>query len=132
MRYTGVLKEISDLKMLVAAYERIKSKPGSMTPGVDGETLDGYSLKTLQEISDSLRDESYQCKPSRRVYIPKPNGKSRPLGIPSINDRIVQESGRMVLEIIFEPHFMDDSHGYRPKRSCHTALKQMNTWNGIH
>lgn len=92
---------------------------------IDGETLDGFSLKKVERIAEQLRDETYQPHPVRRVYIPKPNGKQRPLGIPSITDRIVQEAMRLELEEIFEPLFHKTSHGYRPKRSCHTALYDM-------
>jgi retron-type reverse transcriptase len=120
-----VYKKISDIDTLITAYERLKSKPGSMTPGVDGATLDGFSLEKLQTLSCSLREETYKCKPVKRVYIPKAN--VRPLGIPSIDDRVVQEAGKLVLEPIFEKCFQNSSHGYRPNRSCHTALAQMST-----
>lgn len=132
MHHTGVYKKIADIDTLIQAYEKLKSRPGSMTPGTDGNTLDGYSIEKLESISKSLKDESYKCKPVKRVYIPKANGKKRPLGIPNIDDRIVQQASKIVLEKIFEPNFADTSHGYRPHRSCHSALKQMETWNGVH
>lgn len=112
------------------AYERLKSKPGNMTPGTDGETLDGYSLANIQSTIALLRQEHYQPNPVRRVYIPKKKGK-RPLGVPSPRDKIVQECIRLILEAIYEPLFHDNSHGFRPGRSCHTALENLRrNWVG--
>ena len=118
------------------AYERIKSKPGNMTPGTDGTTLDGFSRTVIADLIESVRDESFQFKPARRTYIPKANGKTRPLGIPSPRDKVVQEVLRMILEGIYDsPHgayFLDTSHGFRPNRSCHTALREFSTkWTGV-
>ena len=122
--------------LLVAAYERIKSKPGNMTPGTDGHTLDGSSMDVVRDIIRRLRDESFQFNPSRREYIPKANGKMRPLGIPSPRDKIVQEAIRMVLEAIYEspkgPTCLPCSHGFRPGRGTHTALREFKgKWSGI-
>lgn len=122
-----IYKRIADIDSLIAAYEAIKSQPGSMTPGIDNKTLDGYSYEKLQRLSDRLNNESYKCKPVRIVYIPKSNGKTRPLGIPTIEDRIVQQASKQILEGIFEGIFRDSSHGFRPNRSCHTALAEMNS-----
>jgi group II intron reverse transcriptase/maturase len=83
------------------------------------------SLPRIEKLIDSLKDESYQPQPARRVYIPKKNGKKRPLGIPSANDKLVQEVVRMILEAIYEGQFEYTSHGFRPNRSCHTALAQI-------
>jgi len=114
------------------AYQRIYAKPGNMTPGTDGKTIDGTSLQRIRSLIDSLRNETYQPCPSRRIYIPKANGKTRPLGIPSFNDKLVQQVARMVLEAIFEPQFEPGSHGFRPGKSCHTALKQVqNRFTGV-
>lgn len=97
-----------------------------MTAGVDGKSLDGMSEKRINELIDSLKDFSYQPNPARRVYIEKKNStKKRPLGIPSTEDKLVQEVVRMILESIYEPTFSKSSHGFRPKRSCHTALQQI-------
>ena len=120
-------RQVYNLETLIEAYRRIKSKPGNMTPGVDKETLDGISMKKLEAISRSLKDQSFQFKPVRRIYIPKANGKMRPLGIPSPMDKVVQEAMRMVLESIYEPTFKDSSHGFRPGRGTHSALKQVST-----
>ena len=104
------------------AYQRIYAKPGNMTPGTDGQTIDQMSIQRIERLIDSLRNESYQPNPARRVYIPKKNGKKRPLGIPSFEDKLVQESVRLILEAIYEGHFEDTSHGFRPRRSCASAL----------
>jgi group II intron reverse transcriptase/maturase len=112
------------------AYERLKSKPGNMTPGADEKTLDGYSLNEIQNTIELLRQEQYQPNPVRRVYIPKKKGK-RPLGVSSPRDKIVQECLRLILEAIYEPQFHDNSHGFRPGRSCHTALESLRrNWVG--
>jgi retron-type reverse transcriptase len=111
--------------MLIAAYLEIKSKPGMMSKGSDDETLDGINLEWFFETSRILRTEKYQPRPSRRVYIPKPNDKKRPLGIGSPRDRIIQQAMKMVMECKIEPTFLDYSHGFRPKRSCHSALREI-------
>jgi group II intron reverse transcriptase/maturase len=96
-----------------------------MTAGTDGKTIDGMSIERIDRLIESLKDESYQPKPSRREYIPKKNGKMRPLGIPSIEDKLLQEVVRMILEAIYEGQFSDCSHGFRPQRSCHNAMEQI-------
>lgn len=101
-----------------------------MTPGIDQVTLDGVSKETFQRIIDSMKDETFKFKPGKRVEIPKPNGKTRPLTIAPPRDKIVQEVMRMILEPIFEPTFSNNSHGFRPNRSCHTALRQVKTQFG--
>ena len=94
-----------------------------MTAGNDGNTIDGISMKRIDSLIQRIKDFSYQPKPARRTYIPKANGKMRPLGIPAFDDKLVQEVVRMILESIYEPTFQNSSHGFRPKRSCHTALQ---------
>jgi hypothetical protein len=111
--------------LFLAAYHRIKSKTGNMTPGSDSETLDGISLEDIRKTILDLQLDRFQFRPVRRTYIPKANGKTRPLGIPSPRDKIVQEVMRLVLEAIYEGTFKDTSHGFRPSRSCHTALKSL-------
>lgn len=111
--------------MYAVAYQRIAPKQGNMTAGTDGKTIDGMSIERIDRLIESLKDESYQPKPSRREYIPKKNGKMRPLGIPSIEDKLLQEVVRMILEAIYEGQFSDCSHGFRPQRSCHTAMEQI-------
>ena len=93
-----------------------------MTPGTDGQTIDQMSIGRIERLIETLRNESYKPHPAKRVYIPKKNGKKRPLGIPSVEDKLVQEVVRMILEAIYEGHFESSSHGFRPHKSCHTAL----------
>lgn len=122
--------------LYIVAYQRIKSAPGNMTPGTDGETLDGWSLKKIREIVQEMRTEQFQFKPVRVHYIPKENGKMRKLGIPSVRDKVVQEVIRMILEAVYDspygPLFNPSSHGFRPGRSCHTALREIRqVWTGV-
>jgi len=112
------------------AYGNIYSNKGAMTPGVDGLTMDGYSHERASNLRELLRENRYVPSPVKRAYIPKPNGKQRPLGKPTANDKQVQEVWRIILESIYEPVFRDNSHGFRMKRSCHTALKQVAYWSG--
>lgn len=124
-----IMTHYSDLWMV--AYAKIATNHGAMTKGVDDSTLDGMSRERIRNLVMSLIDGSYEPKPVRRVYIPKKNGKLRPLGIPSSDDKLVQEVVRMLLERIYEPVFSNDSHGFRPKRSCHTALTHVReSWAG--
>ena len=109
-------------ELFYVAYQKIASNGGSTTKGSDGRSIDEMSLARIETLITSLKDESYQPHPSRRVHIPKKNGRTRPLGIPSFEDKLVQEVVRMILEAIYEGHFETTSHGFRPKRSCHTAL----------
>ena len=118
-------------ELFYVAYQKIASNEGSTTKGSDGRSIDGMSLARIETLIASLKDESYQPHPSRRVHIPKKNGKMRPLGIPAFEDKLVQEVVRMILEAIYEGHFETTSHGFRPKRSCHTALLHIQkTFNG--
>lgn len=104
------------------AYQKLYSNNGAATEGADRDTADGFSETKVEKLIASLADESYCPKPSRRIYLKKPNGKHRPLGIPSFSDKLVQEVLRMVLEAVYEPIFLETSHGFRPGKSCHTAL----------
>ena len=107
------------------AYSNLYANCGSATVGVDNDTADGFSEEKINKIIKSISDESYKPKPVRRTYIQKTNGKQRPLGIPTFTDKLVQEVLRMILEVVYEPIFLDCSHGFRPKRSCHTALNSL-------
>lgn len=114
------------------AYQKIAPNKGAMTPGVDGKTFDGFSPEKVASIIKRLADGSYRPKPVRRVYIPKPGGKKRPLGVPTTEDKLVQEVARSLLEQIYEPVFSEHSHGFRPARSCHTALDGIRSvWTGV-
>ena len=109
-------------EMYYIAYQRIYTKQGNMTKGVDGKTIDGFCISHIERLIGTLKDEMYQPNPSQRVYIPKKNGKMRPLGIPSFIDKLLQEVIRMILEAIYEGSFENSSHGFRPQRSPQTAL----------
>lgn len=124
-KFERVYRILFNEQMFYSAYQRIYAKPGNMTPGTDGKTIDQMSIERISKIIATLKDESYQPKPAKRIYIPKKNGKMRPLGIPSFEDKLVQEVVRMVLEAIYEGAFYDTSHGFRPNRSCHTALTKI-------
>jgi group II intron reverse transcriptase/maturase len=106
-------------------YNNLYANNGAATEGVDSDTADGFGEEKIQKIIKALSDETYNPKPVRRTYIAKGNGKQRPLGIPTFTDKLVQEVLRMILEAIYEPVFLDCSHGFRPKRSCHTALQSI-------
>jgi group II intron reverse transcriptase/maturase len=112
-----------DKEMYLVAYHKLKSKPGNMTPGINPTTLDGFSSEVIEDIIKSLKDGTFKFLPGRRVYIPKANGDKRPLTIAPPRDKLVQECIRMILEAIYEPSFSEYSHGFRPNKSCHTALR---------
>lgn len=126
-RFERLYRNIFNEELYLLAYQNIASNTGNMTEGSDGKTIDGMSLERIQNIITLMRDESYQPQPSRRIYIPKKNGGQRPLGVPSFEDKLVQEVIRMLLEALYEDSFSKRSHGFRPKRSCHTALTQIQT-----
>ena len=109
------------------AYKNLYANSGAATKGVNEDTADGFSEAKIDSIIKALADKTYQPMPVRRTYIQKKNNrkKLRPLGIPTFTDKLVQEVLRMILEAVYEPIFLDVSHGFRPKRSCHTALKQL-------
>lgn len=124
-KFERLYRYLFNVDMYAMAYQRIYAKPGNMTPGTDGRTIDQMGLKRIDKLIEALKDESYHPQPARRVYIPKKNGKMRPLGIPSFEDKLVQEVVRSILEAIYEGYFEGTSHGFRPHRSCHTALGQI-------
>ena len=125
-KFQRLYRNLYNPEFYLLAYRNIYANEGSMTPGVDGETLDGMSSPRIERIINALKDHSYRPNPARRTYIAKKNSsKKRPLGIPSGDDKLVQEVVRMILESIYESAFSDQSHGFRPKRSCHTALEQL-------
>jgi group II intron reverse transcriptase/maturase len=124
-------RQLFNPQLYLMAYGRLYSNQGAMTPGVDAETADDMSLEKIGRIIDALRHERYRFKPVKRIYIPKKNGKRRPLGMPSWSDKLVGEVLRLLLEAYYEPTFSDRSHGFRPGRGCHSALRDVAVgWTG--
>jgi group II intron reverse transcriptase/maturase len=123
--FRRLYRNLYNVDMFKVAYANIYSHGGNMTPGTDGKTIDGFSSELVEELISELKQERYYPKPVRRVYIPKKSGGNRPLGIPAFRDKLVQEVIRMMLDAIYDPVFSDNSHAYRPNRSCHTALHQI-------
>jgi len=121
-RFDRLFREITQVDFLMYAYEQIKGNKGASTPGIDGNTKAHWSLQQAEALSHALREGTYCPSPVRRVYIPKKSGKLRPLGIPTFTDRVVQSAIKLILEALYEPIFLDCSHGFRPRRGCHTAL----------
>ena len=127
-----IYRQLYNRELYLRAYGRLYSNQGAMTKGTTAETVDGMSLAKIDRIIDELRHERFRWTPVRRVNIPKPNGKTRPLGIPTWTDKLLQEVIRMILEAYYEPQFSDHSHGFRPDRGCHTALSEVvNHWTGV-
>ena len=131
-RFQRLYRNLYNPEFYWLAYKNIYANNGSMTAGSDGTTIDGMGNERIAKIIQSLRDRSYQPKPARREYIAKENSKKkRPLGIQSGDDKLVQEVAKMILESMYEPIFRKSSHGFRPNRSCQTALMQVqNTFTG--
>ncbi|MGQ9412437.1 reverse transcriptase domain-containing protein [Streptococcus pluranimalium] len=125
-----VYKLLFNRELYLIAYAKLYPNNGAMTKGVTEETIDGMSIQKIDMIIEQLRQETYYWRPARREYIPKKNGKHRPLGIPVWSDKLLQEVIRMILEAHYEPQFSEHSHGFRPKRGCHTALQEIQTWKG--
>ena len=126
-----IYRQLYNRNLYLRAYGRLYRNRGAMTKGVTAETVDGMSTAKIDRIIEALRHERYRWTPVRRVHIPKSNGKTRPLGIPTWSDRLLQEVIRMILEAYYEPQFSDRSHGFRPGRGCHTALSEVaHQWTG--
>jgi hypothetical protein len=117
-------KQLFSMDIYKSAYQKLRSKPGNMTPGegVDYDTLDGISKQWAESIISGMKNRDFKFKPCSMVLIPKPNGKIRPLGIPTPKDKIVQQAIRMLFESVYEPIFSNHSHGFRPNRSTTTAV----------
>lgn len=124
-RFIHLWELATDPAWLMQAWEEIRSNKGSMTAGTDNTVATDIDLERIQRLSERLKTGQYRPQPVRRVYIAKSNGKMRPLGIPTLEDRIVQQAVRMVLEPIFEADFYACSHGFRRNRSTHTALRDV-------
>jgi group II intron reverse transcriptase/maturase len=126
-----LFRQLFSPQLYLLAYGRIYANHGAMTPGADGRTPDGMSMSAIEDIIDAMRHERYRFAPVKRTYIPKKNGKLRPLGLPSWSDKLVGEVVRLLLEAYYEPTFSDRSHGFRPGRGCHTALSEIAlVWKG--
>jgi group II intron reverse transcriptase/maturase len=129
---TQLYRQMFNRDLYLLAYGNIYSNQGAMTPGVSDETADGMSGGKISQIIELMRGEKYRFAPARRVYIPKKNGKLRPLGLPPWSDKLVGEVVRLLLEAYYEPVFSDRSHGFRKGRGCHTALRDIReTWTGV-
>ena len=127
----NIYRLLYNRNLYLRAYGRIYSNQGATTKGVTAETMDGMSLAKIDRIIEAMRYERFRWTPVRRVNIPKPNGKTRALGIPTGPDKLLQEVIRMILEAYYEPQFSDRSHGFRPGRGCHTALSNVvDYWTG--
>jgi len=131
-KVTDCYKLLYKKELWLKAYVKLYPNAGNLTKGTTDETIDGMSLQRIEDIIQDLKENKFRFSPVRRVYIPKKNGKERPLGVPNFRDKLVQEVIKMILENIYEPIFSENSHGFRPNRSCHTALLQIKrTWRGL-
>jgi group II intron reverse transcriptase/maturase len=125
-RLNNVYRQLYQRELYEQAYAKIYANLGATTRGTGEETLDGMSTDRMDNIIEALKVEQYRWKPVRRTYIPRNNGKSRPLGLPSGDDKLLQSAMRLLLEAYYEPTFSDRSHGFRPGRGCLSALKRVN------
>lgn len=131
VKFDQLFPKLYNVELWLKAYERIAPKPGNMTAGVDGRTVDGMGLVQIEQTITALKASRYKPSPVRRVYIKKANGKLRPLGIPNFCDKLLQTVVKFILEAIYEPTFSEASHGFRPHRSCHTALGRVKKMTGV-
>src|SRR5947209_8442992 len=127
VQFDKLFQKLYNVDLWLLAYQQIAPIPGNMTVGVDGKTIDKAGLKLITDLIADLKASRYKPCPARRVYIPKANGKLRPLGIPAFRDKLLMTVLKLILEAIYEPTFSRCSHGFRPERSCHTALEQIQT-----
>ena len=130
VRFGDLFNLVHHPGFLLVAWEHVVHNKGARTAGIDGVTVrqiiqSGRVGAFLARIATALKDGTYRPSPVRRVLIPKPGGKSRPLGIPTLVDRVVQQSLRMVLEPIFEADFLPVSYGFRPRRRAHDAVAEI-------
>lgn len=122
---TRVYRSLYSEELYLKAYAKIYKNAGALTPGTEGETADGMSMAVVRDIIEQMRYERFRFRPSLGSGVPKKSGGIRKLGMPNFKDKLVQEALRMMLDAYYEPRFRDCSHGYRPGRGCHTALKQI-------
>ena len=129
----NLYRQLYNPQLYLQAYARLYSNDGAMTPDTTGETVDGMSREKINTMIGLIRQEKWRWTPVKRVYIPKRNGKQRPLGLPSWSSKVMQEVIRQLLDAYFETYFSDQSHGFRPGRGCHTALSEIvHGWKGVH
>ena len=130
---TRLYRQLYNPQLYFQAYARLYSNDGAMTPDTTGESVDGMSREKINTMIDLIRQERWRWTPVKRIYIPKRNGKLRPLGLPSWSSKVMQEVVRQLLDAYFEPRFSEHSHGFRPGRGCHSALSEIvQTWKGVH
>jgi group II intron reverse transcriptase/maturase len=120
-----IYRQLFNRDLYLSAYANLYDNKGALTPGTTEETVDGMSQAKIEALIDAVRHERFRWTPVRRTYIPKKNGKQRPLGLPTWSDKLLQEVMRQLLEAYYEPQFSDASHGFRPDRGCHTALSRI-------
>jgi retron-type reverse transcriptase len=126
-----VYRQLYNINLYLTAYGRSYRNAGAMTPGVTEETVDAMSVGKIRDIIAAVRQERYPWQPARRTYVPKKNGKKRPLGMPVWSDKLLAEVIRLILNAYFDVTFSEHSHGFRPERGCHTALREIyHTWKG--
>jgi RNA-directed DNA polymerase len=131
-RVNGLFRLLESPVLWMEAYANIYANKGATTRGVNPNTLDGFTDERVVNLQTLLKENRYRPKPVRRVYIPKSDGRQRPLGTSTGDDKLVQEVVRLILERLYEPIFCDQSHGFRPKRSPHTALSDIqHQWTGV-
>jgi group II intron reverse transcriptase/maturase len=126
-----VYRQLFNRNLYLAAYGKIYRNAGALTSGVTDDTAETMSLDKIERIIAAVRTERYQWQPARRTYIPKKNGKQRPLGLPVWSDKLLAEVIRMILDAYYDVQFSDHSHGFRTGRGCHTALRDIyHNWGG--
>jgi group II intron reverse transcriptase/maturase len=130
VKFDKLFQKLYNTNLWLMAYESIAPTPGNMTKGTDDRTIDGMGMERIYIVITDLKASRYKPTPVRRTYIKKANGKMRPIGIPSFEDKLLQTVAKFILEVIYEPIFSDYSHGFRPGRSCHTALEQVKKMTG--
>jgi group II intron reverse transcriptase/maturase len=126
-----VYRQLFNPELYLRSYGKIYRNDGAMTRGATPETPDGMSMERIYAIVDALKAERYVWTPARRINIPKKSGGTRPLGLPTWSDKLLQDVIRSLLEAYYEPQFRDSSHGFRPRRGCHTALYRVKQWKAV-
>jgi len=128
VKFDKLFQKLFNPELWFSAYLSIAAIPGNMSRGVDGKTIDGAGMRLIKSLISELKASSYKPHPARRVYIPKANGNGqRPIGVPCFRDKLLMTVLKLILEAIYEPTFSNASHGFRPGRSCHTAIHQIKT-----